>query len=82
MAKLDETVKHNNSKFFDMSEKDSKSDIIKLNDQSHVKKQPGAVDNITDGISSPPLPPISKKTDDESDGPVIPKLFGLYFVCW
>lgn len=78
MAKLDEIVKHSDSKSFDILEKDSKNDVTKLNDQSHIKEKPDAMDNIADGTSSPPLPPISKKTDDESDGPMIPKLFGMY----
>nr|XP_012234842.1 PREDICTED: protein SON isoform X1 [Linepithema humile] len=74
VTKLDESVKQSDLKSFDISEKDSKNDATKLYDQSHVKKQPDAIDNIVDGTSSPPLPPISKKIDDESDGPMIPKL--------
>lgn len=78
MAKLDETLKHTDSKSFDMSEMDSKNDGTKSSNQLHAKKQSDAVNNIVGGTSSPLLPSISKKTDDESDGPVIPKFLGLF----
>jgi len=49
-------------------------------DDQHVKKDSDTTDKFLDNPDSPQLPPISKKADDESDEPVIPKLLGLYFL--
>lgn len=48
--------------------------IAKLNDQQHIKQE-----STADGSDSPRLPPISKKTDEEIDEPIIPRPIGLYY---
>lgn len=89
VAKLenDETAKHNNAEIFDIAEKTSMDDILsenngddiaKLNDQQHIKRKSNVTEETADGSDSPCLPPISKKTDEEVDEPIISRLIGLY----
>jgi len=49
-------------------------------DDQHIKKNSDTTDKFLDNPDSPQLPPISKKADDESDEPVMPKLLGSYFL--
>jgi len=51
----------------------------KKTDNQHTKKDSDTTDKLLDNSDSPRLPPISRKTDDESDEPIIPKLLGMYF---
>lgn len=79
LTKLDDDnlgiVKDCESKLFDiMSEKDSMNDVTKFEDQLCTNKDSDIIDKIVDGSASPLLPSISKKTDDESDEPIIPKV--------
>lgn len=85
LTKLDDDnlgiVKDGESKLFDiMSEKDSMNDVTKFEDQLCTNKDSDIIDKIVDGSASPLLPSISKKTDDESDEPIIPKVLGLYLL--
>lgn len=59
----------------DASEKIGTSDEKKADNQKDSDKG----DKFLDNPGSPELPPISRKVDDESDEPVIPKLLGMYF---
>lgn len=71
-------LKNDESKLFDiMSKQDSMNDVTKFEDQLSINKDSN-IDKILDGSTSPLLPPISKKMDDESDEPIIPKVLGLY----
>lgn len=73
------SAKHDDAKsYLDTSEKSSMNEERKPDDQ-YVKKDSDIADKILDGSGSPQLPSISRKVDDESDEPVIPKLLGLYF---
>lgn len=51
----------------------------KKSDDQYIKKDSDTTDKLLDNSGSPRLPPISRKTDDESDEPIIPKLLGMYF---
>lgn len=44
-------------------------------DDQYTEKDLDVTDKLLDNSGSPQLPPISRKMDDESDEPVIPKLF-------
>ncbi|XP_077256375.1 uncharacterized protein LOC143894144 [Temnothorax americanus] len=55
----------------DALEKTDTNDERKSDD---VKKDSDTTDKLLDNLGSPELPPMSKKVDDESDEPVIPKL--------
>lgn len=73
------SIKHDDAKLhLDASEKANVNDERKSDDQ-YIKKDSDTADKILDDSGSPQLPPISRKVDDESDEPVIPKLLGLYF---
>lgn len=85
LAKFDDDdnfgiLKNDESKLFDiMSKQESMNDMTKFEDQLSINKDSNIIDKIMDGSASPLLPPISKKTDDEFDEPIIPKVLGLYF---
>lgn len=73
-----ENAKYDDTKLnVDMSEKTGTNDEIKLDHDQYMKKDMDITDK--DNPGSPQLPPISRKVDDESDEPVIPKLLGMYF---
>ncbi|XP_072751727.1 uncharacterized protein [Anoplolepis gracilipes] len=79
LTKLDDdnlgTIRDSESKLFDiLSEKDSMNVVIELEDQLCINKDLDIIDKIVDGTTSPLLPPISKKLDDECDEPIIPKV--------
>ncbi|KAL0099345.1 hypothetical protein PUN28_020126 [Cardiocondyla obscurior] len=77
VAKIDDDVdgdKYDDARSqFDTLKKTDTSEEKKL-DVQYVKKDLDAMDKLLDNCGSPRLPPISKKTDDECDEPVIPKL--------
>ncbi|XP_011876841.1 PREDICTED: protein SON isoform X2 [Vollenhovia emeryi] len=77
IAKTDDLggVEHDNDSksHLDASEKTGANDEAKADGQC-VKKDSGTTDDRLDNPSSPPLPPISRKVDDEADEPIIPKL--------
>lgn len=62
----------------DVPEMDVTEETTKLDGHPDTRKE--LVDTIPNDCDSPPLPPISKKTEDESDEPIIPKLTGLYIL--
>jgi len=72
-----ENIKHNNAKLFDLLEKNDTNNAAKV-DNSYLRKNLDAMEKIINDPSSPQLPPILRKTDDEFDEPIIPKLLGLY----
>ncbi|GAB1864611.1 SON protein [Camponotus japonicus] len=80
LAKFDDDdnfgiLKNDESKLFDiMSKQESMNDMTKFEDQLSINKDSNIIDKIMDGSASPLLPPISKKTDDEFDEPIIPKV--------
>lgn len=78
MEKLDDNlgIENDKSKLFDIVSRKDSMEVTKLEDQFLNKD---VTDKIVDGNSSPLLPPISKKLEDESDEPIIPKVLGLYF---
>lgn len=61
-------------KISDVLEKNDVEDTTKLDDNQSINKE--TID--TNNFGSPLLVPISKKIEDESDEPIIPKLPGLY----
>jgi len=69
-------IKHCNAKLFDLLEKNDTDNTAKI-DNSYLTKNLEAMEKIINP-SSPQLPPILRKTDDEFDEPIIPKLLGLY----
>jgi len=74
-------IKHNNVKLFDLLEKNDTDNAAKV-DNSYLRKNLDAMEKIINDPSSPRLPPILKKTDDEFDEPIIPKLLGLYLIIY
>lgn len=71
-------LKADEAKLLDlMSEKEIMNNMTKFEDQLPINQDSNIVDKIVDGSVSPLLPPISKKMDDESDEPIIPKVLGL-----
>lgn len=43
-----------------------------------IKKEPGLEKTSLESSESPRLPPISKKIQEDSEEPLIPKILGLY----
>lgn len=75
-----ESVKYDDAKsHLDVSEKTGTNEESKPDDQ-YIKKDSDTMDKLLDNSGSPRLPPISRKVDDESDEPVIPKFLGMYFL--
>lgn len=84
IAKVDEeddfgSIKYDDAKsHLDVSEKTGTNEESKPDDQ-YIKKDLDTTDKLLDNPGSPRLPPISRKVDDESDEPAIPKFLGMYF---
>lgn len=80
IAKVDED---NDFKYIEAKSHLDISEKIDINDESkadieYIKKDSDTTDKLLDNPGSPRLPPISRKVDDESDEPVIPKLLGTF----
>lgn len=69
----------NHSKISEIAQKND-TDNIKLDNHSNMEKD--TAEKSINNLGSPSLPPISKKIEDESDEPIIPKLTGLYLLVY